>query len=313
MERELVTFDWAIKKILRNKENFDILEGFLSELLYTDIKILELLESESNQENEKDKFNRVDVLAKDSNDTLILIEVQYDKELDYFQRILYGISKLTTQYFQKSEKYSDLKKVITVHLVYFDLGNGIDYLYKGTTQFVGINDNDLLQLNESQKKLFNVEKVSDIFPQTYLIRIGTFNNEVKNHIDEWIYFFKNGIIKEDFKAKNIDKAKEKLDVLKMDDKERAEYENYLENLSYQKSVFETARFEGKIDGEKIGIEKGKIEDKQQTLTRLLSKKFGIADAEKQLIEKCFEGEKLDNALDGILFADNKIKVLDWIK
>jgi len=313
MERELVTFDWAIKKILRNKENFDILEGFLSELLYIDIKILELLESESNQENDKDKFNRVDVLAKDSNDTLILIEVQYDKELDYFQRILYGISKLTTQYFQKSEKYSDLKKVITVHLVYFDLGNGIDYLYKGTTQFVGINDNDLLQLNESQKKLFNVEKVSDIFPQTYLIRIGTFNNEVKNHIDEWIYFFKNGIIKEDFKAKNIDKAKEKLDVLKMDDKERAEYENYLENLSYQKSVFETARFEGKIDGEKIGIEKGKIEDKQQTLTRLLSKKFGIADAEKQLIEKCFEGEKLDNALDEILFADNKIKVLDWIK
>ncbi|OHD15637.1 MAG: hypothetical protein A2086_02335 [Spirochaetes bacterium GWD1_27_9] len=71
------------------------------------------------------------------------------------------------------------------------------------------------------------------------------------------------------------RTKEKLDVLKMNDKERAEYENYLENLSYQKSVFETARFEGKLDG--------KVEGKQQTLIRLLSKRFGVADAEKQLI------------------------------
>ena len=54
MPRKLISFDWAIKRILRSKANFDILEGFLSELLFEDIKILEILESESNQDEFSD-------------------------------------------------------------------------------------------------------------------------------------------------------------------------------------------------------------------------------------------------------------------
>ncbi len=52
-ERQLVSFDWAMKKILRQKSNFDILEGFLSELFCFDIKIEEILESEANQRKER--------------------------------------------------------------------------------------------------------------------------------------------------------------------------------------------------------------------------------------------------------------------
>ena len=55
--RKLVSFDWALKRILRSKSNFEVLEGFLSELLRDDIRILEVLESEGNQETEQDKFN----------------------------------------------------------------------------------------------------------------------------------------------------------------------------------------------------------------------------------------------------------------
>jgi hypothetical protein len=46
--KRLIRFDWAIKTILRKKANFPILEGFLSELLHTDVVIESLLESESN-------------------------------------------------------------------------------------------------------------------------------------------------------------------------------------------------------------------------------------------------------------------------
>ena len=35
---KLVRFDWAIRYILRDKSNFDILEGFLTALLNEDIK-----------------------------------------------------------------------------------------------------------------------------------------------------------------------------------------------------------------------------------------------------------------------------------
>jgi len=48
-QRTLISFDWAMKKLLRSKANFDILEGFLSELLKENLTILEILESESNK------------------------------------------------------------------------------------------------------------------------------------------------------------------------------------------------------------------------------------------------------------------------
>ncbi len=42
MQRKLISFDWAIKRILRSKVNFEILEGFLSELLFEDITMSRL-------------------------------------------------------------------------------------------------------------------------------------------------------------------------------------------------------------------------------------------------------------------------------
>lgn len=70
-----IRFDWAMKRLLRNKANFGVLEGLLTTLLDEKITISQLLESESNQEYEFDKYNRVDLLALDSKGELILIEV----------------------------------------------------------------------------------------------------------------------------------------------------------------------------------------------------------------------------------------------
>ena len=83
--KNLIRFDWAVKRLLRNKANFVILEGFLSELLGEDIFIQEILESKSNKENKYAKFNRVDLLIKNLKGELIIIEVQNDKEHDYSQ------------------------------------------------------------------------------------------------------------------------------------------------------------------------------------------------------------------------------------
>ncbi|MDH3347253.1 MAG: Rpn family recombination-promoting nuclease/putative transposase [Desulfobulbaceae bacterium] len=78
--RRLISFDWALKKLLRSKVNFAILEGFLSELLKENITIIEILESESNQEDRFDKFNRVDLKVRNDQDEIIIIEVQYERE-----------------------------------------------------------------------------------------------------------------------------------------------------------------------------------------------------------------------------------------
>lgn len=98
-----------MKKLLRHKANFDILEGFLSELLEEEITIKQILDSESNKETEDDKFNRVDILVENSKNELVIIEVQNSKEHDYFHRMLFGTSKAITEHIREGRPYADVK------------------------------------------------------------------------------------------------------------------------------------------------------------------------------------------------------------
>ncbi len=193
-----IRFDWAIKRLIRDKANFAILEGFLSELIGEDVRIEAVLESESNQSSENDKFNRVDLLVENAKKELIIIEIQNSHELDYFLRILFGISKAITEYIKEGEPYSKIKKVISVNIIYFNLGQGKDYIYKGTTSFRGLYQDDILELSPSQKKLFGKSSIEELYPEIYLIKVNQFNDLAKNTLDEWIYFFKNSEIKDSF-------------------------------------------------------------------------------------------------------------------
>jgi len=74
-QRRLISFDWALKRLLRSKAHFEILEGFLSELLREDVRIVEILESESNREARNDKFNRVDLKIKNTRDEIVIVTV----------------------------------------------------------------------------------------------------------------------------------------------------------------------------------------------------------------------------------------------
>ncbi len=235
MSKKLIRFDWAIKRLLRNKANFVVLEGFLSELLFEDIKIKQILESESNQQYESDKFNRLDILTENANQELIVIEIQTTYEIDYFHRMAYGTSKVITENLEKGQRYAEVKKVISVNIVFFDLGQGEDYIYKGKTDFKGIHNQDTLGLSEAQKKTFLKENVSDIFPEYYLLKVNQFNDIAKNTLDEWIYFLKNDEVKDDFKAKGLKEANDVLDIMRLEEKERYGYNRYLDSLHLKAS------------------------------------------------------------------------------
>lgn len=249
-KRKLISFDWAMKKFLRSKANFEILEGFLSELLNDNIKILEILESESNKEKHHDKFNRVDLKVKNLKNEIIIIEVQYDREFDYLQRILYGASRVIIEHLKEGEPYSKIVKVISVNILYFDLGQGSDYVYYGSTLFKGLNKQDILELSEEQQELYYKEKIHEIFPEYYLIKVNNFDDIAKNTLDEWIYFLKNEEIKEDFKAKGLKKAKQELDILKLSEEERTAYQKYRDDLHYQASMVESTYTIGEKKGRK---------------------------------------------------------------
>jgi predicted transposase/invertase (TIGR01784 family) len=243
MTKRHIRFDWAAKRMLRDKKNFDILEGFLSELLKEDIKIEGLLESEGNQEEENDKFNRVDLYAENSKGEHIIIEIQNTHELDYLMRMLFGTSKAILDYMPIGAKYSSIRKVIAVSIVYFDLGQGDDYIYVGQTRFMGLHNHSELQLTPTQKKLFGKQHVHQTYPEYYLIRTPKFNDIINEPLDEWIYFFKNSEVLDSFKAKGMNEVREKLNLMKMTEAERKKYDKYVERLSDEASYADTLKIE----------------------------------------------------------------------
>ncbi|NBC83033.1 MAG: Rpn family recombination-promoting nuclease/putative transposase [Bacteroidetes bacterium] len=235
--RNLIRFDWAIKRLLRNKADFTVLEGFLSELMKDDIAIESILESEGNQKVDIQKFNRVDMLVKNSKDEFVIIEIQNESEYDYFHRMAFGTSKVITEYISVGEPYKNIKKVYSINIVYFDLGQGEDYVYHGKTDFIGIHKADKLQLSTKQTELLGGKtEPSQIYPEYYVIKVNNFDDVAKDTLDQWIYYLKNNEIKDEFNAKGINKAKELWRVDRLPETERKNYLKHIDDLHYGASM-----------------------------------------------------------------------------
>ena len=243
-----IRFDWAMKRLLRNKANFGVLEGLLTTLLKETITIQKLLESESNQEDEFDKYNRVDILAEDSKGELILIEVQNNNEYAYFQRMLFGTSKLVTEYINRGEGYDKVRKVYSVNIVYFALGSGKDTVYHGKTEFRGIHDGDILELTPFQKQTFKVDSVSQLYPEFYILKVNDFNQVAKSPLEEWIYYLNTGDIPDTATAPGLHEARERLKLDRMTKTELDAYYRHLDNVVILRSNIYTEREEGRWEG-----------------------------------------------------------------
>ncbi len=262
MSKTLIRFDWAMKTLLRDKANFDVLEGFLCALFEDDnIKILNILESETNSEDEDDKFNRVDLLVLDSQNRKIYIEIQNTRETDYLESLLYATSKIIVEHQDLGDNFKDISKVISISILYFNLGTGDDYIYYGTTDFKGLNTGHPLsvkkrvEISETLSPRYKfIEK--KIFPEYYLITVERYKNIVQKRIYEWIYMIKNSEIAEGSTSKNIDKARQKLAVMNMTEERRKAYNKYLINLAKDRDVVDTAKEEGREAGREEGREIG---------------------------------------------------------
>ena len=265
--KQYIRFDWAMKRLLRNKANYGVLEGLLTTLLGEQVKIHRLLESESNQEDEFDKYNRVDMLAENSKGDLILIEVQNNNEYAYFQRMLFGVSKLVTEYMHRGEGYEKVRKIYSINIVYFSLGHGKDYVYHGTTEFRGIHDGDILELSPFQRQTFNVDTVSQLYPEYYILKVNDFNKVAKTPLEEWIYYLNTGNIPEKVTAPGLAQVKEQLNIDQMSKGEKEAYYRHLDNIVILRSNIYTeraeGRFEGRAEGRAEGLEEGRAEGRAE--------------------------------------------------
>lgn len=245
-----IRFDWAMKRLLRDKANFAVLEGLMTTLLGEKITIQKLLESESNQESEYDKYNCVDILAEDTKGELLLFEIQNNNEYAYFQRMLFGTSKLVTEYINRGAGYEKIRKIYSINIVYFSLGSGTDYVYHGKTEFRGIHNNELLQLSPFQRQTFKVDEVSQLYPEYYILRVNDFNKWSKVPLEQWIYFLNTGEIPDDATAPGLPEARERLKLDRLDKDELKAYYRHLDNVVILRDNIFTEREEGRMEGEK---------------------------------------------------------------
>lgn len=281
MKNNLIRFDWAMKRLLRDKSNYVVLEGFLSTLLGEDLRIVRFLESESNQSDANDKFNRADMLVEDNRGRLLIIEVQNNHELDYFHRMLYGVSKTISEYINLGDDYDKVKKIYSINIVYFELGQGKDYVYHGKTIFRGLHDtNDILQLSIRQREIFVGKDAGDIFPEYYVLRVNDFDKVAKTPLDEWIKFLKTGEIDGTATAKGLPEARERLRVDALPDADKRAYVRDMEALRYQRSVIKTGWYEGRaeglVEGRAEGEAKGRAEAQAESAKEMERKMKDMA-------------------------------------
>lgn len=269
-----IRFDWAIKRLLRQKANFGVLEGFLTVLLGEEVKIVELLESEGNQLTANDKFNRVDIKAKNSKGEIIIIEVQNTRELDYLERILYGVAKAITEHMSLGERYYEVKKIYSISILYFDIGSGSDYLYHGQNSFVGVHTGDYLKVSSKEKDAIVPRLPSEIYPEYFLIRVNEFNKVAVTPLEEWIEYLKTGCIRPDTKAPGLEEARKKLIYYNMTPEERRAYDEHLSAMMIQNDVLDTAKLEGLIEGRQEGLIEG--EKRKQSAIACNLKKMGLS-------------------------------------
>lgn len=251
-----IRFDWAIKRLLRQKANFDVLEGFLTVFIGEEMKIVEILESEGNQLAEDDKFNRVDIKAKNSKGEIIIVEIQNTTELYYLERVLYGVAKAITEHIHLGNSYKEVKKVYSISILYFDLGKGTDYLYEGQNVFTGIHTKDQLVVSAKERGVIVRKQPAEIFPTYYLIRVNEFDKVAVSPLEEWMQYLKEGIISPDTKAPGLQEARQKLLYYSMTPAERYAYDEHINAMMIQNDVLGNAKMEGLAEGRAKGRAEG---------------------------------------------------------
>ena len=281
VNNKYIRFDWAVKRMLRDKANFAVLEGLITVLTGEVVKIEELLESEGNQESASDKFNRVDIKAKNVKGEIIIVEVQLTRQLYFLQRMLYGVSKAITEHIDIGQKYDEVKKVYSINILYFDLGKGSDYLYHGKTVFTGVHTNDRLEINTKEANELRMRVPEDIFPEYYIIRVNEFNSVATTPIEEWLDYLKNNRIKDDTSTPGLREARQKLLYMTMNDKERQAYDAHMDDIMVQNDMFYTARMEGLAEGRAEGRTEGRAEGRAEgiLLTAKNLKAMGLSIAD----------------------------------
>lgn len=284
-EKPLISFDYAIKYLLKDKGDYSIVEGFISALLktrgYKDVKIIALLDSESNKEDSKSKRSLADVIVEDEDHKKYIIEIERSVKDSFVHKSLFNASRLIIDNLAQREDYTDIIKVFHISLLYFPIGNNQGAIYHGKTIIHEIDTNEKLSVHIKNAETGRIFDATDIMPEYFFISIPLFNDKLEREIDDWLHVMKYDEVPEIFHSPYMIQVAEKLSILKMTSEERANYSYYQKKLHNDRDELAAAEARGEAKGEARGEAKEKqknLEEKKVIASRLISKGISIQEA-----------------------------------
>ena len=250
-DKPLVSFDYAIKYLLKDKGDYGIVEGFISALLktkgYKDIKIVALLETESNKEDSKSKRSLADLIVEDEDHHKYIIEIERNVKDSFIHKACFNTSRLIVDNLAQREDYTQIIKIFHISLLYFPIGNGNGAIYHGKTIIHEIETNEKLSVHIKNQETGEVFDATDILPEYFYISVPLFNDRLEKEIDDWLHVMKYDEVPKNYHSPYMVQVAEKLSILKMTPEERANYSYYKKKLYNDRDELQAAEARGKSE------------------------------------------------------------------
>ncbi|MES0336760.1 MAG: Rpn family recombination-promoting nuclease/putative transposase [Candidatus Magnetobacterium sp. LHC-1] len=253
-----VKSDIAFKKIFGNERKKEILISFLNAVLYLrgdrEIGGIEILNPYQMPKMEGLKETILDIKAVDKSGVTFIVEIQIQKQKGFEKRVLYYTSKAYIGQLGRGEDYPNLRPVIYIGIVDFEIFEGNNYL----TRHLILNKDTL------KRELTDFE-----FNFIELPKFTKTEAEIESIIEKWVYFIKNAYSLEMVPVSaDFVEIKEAYDIANegtWSKKEIEVYEYWQMKLQDERGARENSFDEGRIAGRIAGRIEGKLEGKLEGL------------------------------------------------
>ena len=211
------------------------------------------------ENTKKSKTGFIDLYCENNNGEKIIIELQRAKQNYFKDRTIYYSSFPIQEQAERGGWSYELKAVYCIGILDFTFDEKLNH------EVVHV-----VQLKDQNNQVF-YDKLKYVYLE--LPNFIKKENELEDRLDKWMYFIKNledfESIPDIFRDDVFIHAFEKAEIAKYNATELDDYQESLKVFRDNQNTFnyakENAFIEGKIEGEQLGIIKGKIEVAQAAL------------------------------------------------
>ena len=234
---------------LFNKNNIKITKSFAEALLDKKINSIVINEDKDLIKNKPDdKLGILDLQIDIDDEEKVDVEIQLIKRGEFIKRMLWYLTKMYSTQIHKGDKYKELKKVVLIAIIDFELKQTKEFKEMETIwKLIETKKREKILTDDLEVRIIELNKAKDMY-----------RNNRKDEKAQWMLFLDNPNSKE---VKNIMKENEEINDAIIKVREMTEDEK-MERLAFlrQKAIMdeEAIRDAGLEDGEEIGTKKEKV-------------------------------------------------------